>query len=208
MSERYKILLASKWAYLVYGVVICLLVLLGIRYVTYSSAETHYHANFAVYLNGTRESFKSPQYYQEVKICDLHGTVTPQMRTHMHNEEAGIIHGHDDGVTWGQFFENLGWYIGPDFIRTTDKLYTADEVNKLHIVLNGDDLTGLSTITNEVIGDRDRLLVSFGSVEASVLDTEYKSVPKNADEYDHKNDPTSCGGLHEVTPGERLKHLF
>lgn len=208
MSDRYKTLTTSRWAFLIYGALLGALLILGIRYLTFHKEETHYHANFAVYLEGKQEDFKSPQYYQEVKICDLHDKMTPPARTHMHNEESGIIHVHDEAVTWGQFFENLGWYVGPDFIRTTDKMYTADDMNKLNIVLNGDNLTGLSTITNEVIGDQDRLLVSFGDIDKTTLSTEYKSVPNNAGEYNHKNDPASCGGTHEATPAERLKHLF
>lgn len=208
MAGRYKTLLTSKWAYLIYGILLGALLILGIRYFTYHKDETHYHANFSVYIDGKREDFKNPQYYQEVRICDLHEQMTPQARTHMHNSENGVIHVHHDGVTWGQFFENLGWYVGPDFIRTTDKMYTEDEANKLNIVLNGDNLTGLSTITNEVIGDRDRLLVSFGEVDKAALDAQYKSVSNNAGRYNHQDDPASCGGSHEAPPAERLKHLL
>jgi hypothetical protein len=208
MTDRYKSVLTSKWVYLLYGLLVGILVILGIRFITYKApAETHYHANFAVFINGKQENFKNPQFYEEVKVCSLHGS-TPQARVHMHDETPGVIHVHDEAVTWGQFFENLGWVIGPDFIRTTDTLYTADDTNKLNLVLNGQNLTGLTSITDQVIQDRDRLLVSFGPSDQPALDSEYKIVPNNAGHFDTTKDPASCQGAETTTTSDRLKHLF
>lgn len=208
MTEGGLARLKSRGAYLLYGLILGALLILAVRYFTYQPMEhAHYHANFAVYINGQQESFKDSKYYQEVKLCALHGT-TPAARVHMHDETPGVIHVHDEAVTWGAFFENLGWIVGPDFIRTSDTLYTSSDTAGLHVVLNGQDLTGLSTITNQVIDDRDRLLISFGSADQATLDTEYKSVPNNAAKYDTTPDPASCQGAEKVTATERLKHLF
>lgn len=209
MPERLTTYLTSKWAYLLYGFLAASLLILGIRFVTYQPAhQTHFHANFALYIDGRRETFKAPRYYEEVKLCSMHDNITPQARVHMHNQENGVIHVHHDGVTWGQFFENLGWYVGPDFVRTPDKLYTADEATKLNIMLNGDNLTGLSTITNQLIDNRDRLLISYGNVDNSVLDSQYKTVPNTAEEYNNKPDPAGCGGNVRPTMVDRLKNLL
>lgn len=208
MIERSRGLLTSRVAFLVYGVLLASLLILGIRFVAYSEPSTHYHANMAVYINGQREAFKSPQYYEEVAICGLHDNMTPKMRAHLHNNENAIVHVHDDGVTWGQFFENLGWYVGPDFVRTPERMYAEDEANELHIMLNGQDLTGLSTITNQLIGDKDRLLVSYGDVSDSELATQYRAVPSDAGEYNAKPDPASCAGPDNPSVSDRLKHLF
>lgn len=198
----------SRWAYLVYGLLLGALVILGIRFFTYNPHKVHYHANFAVYINGQQEPFKDPTYYEEVKICNAQGVLTPQARVHMHDEDAGVIHVHDDAVTWGQFFENLGWEIGPDFLHTRDQLYTADDTNKLNIVLNGQNLTGLTDITDQVIQDKDRLLVSFGTISQTTLDGEYKTVPNNAAKFDTQKDPSSCSGADTVTISDRFKNLF
>lgn len=204
-----KTLLTSKWAYLLYGLLLGALLVLGIRFITYQPEhDTHFHANFAVYIDGEREQFKEPRYYEEVKLCSLHDNMTPQARVHMHNQENGVLHVHHDGVTWGQFFENLGWMVGPDLVRTPEFTYLADDTSKLNIVLNGDNLTGLSTITNQLIGDRDRLLVSFGNVDKAALDTQYKAVPSSAGEYNTKPDPAGCAGNHETTLGDRFRNLF
>lgn len=209
MPEESRNAFTSRWAYAVYGLLLGALLILAIRFVTYEPQhDTHFHANFGVYINGEREQFKSPRYYEEVKLCSMHDQITPQARVHMHNQENDVVHVHHDGVTWGHFFDNLGWVIGPDFIRTADKLYIADDTNKLNIVLNGDNLTNLSTITNQLIGDRDRLLISYGDIDKSTLDNQYKSVSGNAGEYNHKPDPAGCGGNHETTVADRFKNLF
>jgi hypothetical protein len=206
--ERRRNPLTSRLAFLVYGLLLATLVILGIRYTTYSMPHTHYHANMAVYIDDKREDFKNPQYYEEVALCSMHDKIIPKARVHMHNEENGVIHVHDEAVTWGQFFENIGWYVGPDFIRTPEKMYIADDTSKLHIMLNGQDLTDLSTITNEVINDKDRLLVSFGDIDAATLQNEYKTVPATAGTYDTRPDPAACSGDESPTVSERLKHLF
>src|SRR4051794_34250581 len=97
---------------LVTGAILGALVLLGIRFFSYSPEHVHYHANFAVYLNGAREEFKGSQYYQEVNVCSADGNISlPQQRTHMHENINSVIHVHDHAVTWGQFFNNLGWSV-------------------------------------------------------------------------------------------------
>jgi len=195
------------WAWLSAGLLLGMLLLLGVRFVAYSPDHTHYHANFAVFLNGKRQDFKNPQYYQEVKICNLKGT-SPQSRTHMHNSENGIIHVHDEAVTWGQFFENLGWIVGPDFVRTDTELLVASESNKLNIILNDQDLTDVSTITNQVISNKDRLLLSYGPADTAELDKQFDAVAITAEKYNATKDPASCGSEETPTTEERLKNLF
>jgi hypothetical protein len=116
---------------------------------------------------------------------------------------------HDHVVTWGQFFENLGWIVGPDFIAKDDGTkYVASGDAKLHVLINGQDYTDLTPLNNMVINDRDRLLVSFGDVSNPVLQQELKSVPADAKHYDESKDPASCAGNEAVTAGDRLRHLF
>jgi hypothetical protein len=197
----------GRLAFLMIGLLLGVLGLLIIRFATYAPESVHYHANFAVYIDGKRETFKDPTYYEEVKVCDLHGT-TPQSRVHMHDEEAGVVHVHDKAVTWGDFFNNLGWQIGPDFIHSKDTLYAASDTDKLNVMLNGQDLTGITDISNEVINDKDRLLVSYGPSDPAVLEKEYSSVPNNAAKVDTQNDPASCAGSEGPTFADRLHHLL
>jgi hypothetical protein len=193
------------------GLLLGALVVLGVRFFTYSGPQqAHYHANFALFINGQREEFKDPSYYQEVTACEVSGTIKPVQRAHMHDSINSLVHVHDQGVTWGQFFENLGWYVGPDFIQTrTGTMYKASGNDALHVLLNGQDYTGLAPITNQTIGDKDRLLLSFGNVNDGDLQADYKSVPTTAHHYDVTPDPQSCAGhMQKVTVGDRFRHLF
>lgn len=204
-------LLKNKYFLLTTGLLLGALIVLAIRFVTYASPNhTHYHANFAVYINGQRETFNDPFYYQEVTACTASGPIRPEQRAHMHDNINSVIHVHDDGVTWGQFFENLNWYVGPDFIQTrSGTMYKADGDNQLHVLLNGQDFTGLAPIADQVIGDDDRLLLSFGNIDDATLQKEYKSVPTTAHHYDVTKDPASCAGaMQKVTFSDRLHHLF
>lgn len=202
--------LRTKWLLFASGLILGVLAILAIRFFTYNVPQTHYHANFAVYLNGKRDEFKGPQYYEEVAACTAHGPIQPAQRAHMHDNINSVIHVHDDGVTWEQFFNNIGWTLGPDFIQTDDgTMYMENDTDKLNIVLNDQNLTDLTSIANQVIKDRDRLLISFGDIDSKTLQTEYNSVPTTAKHYDEAQDPASCAGqMSKVTIGDRLHHLF
>jgi hypothetical protein len=202
--------LQNRYTLFVAGLLLGVLLLLGIRFATYRVEAVHYHANFAVYINGKRELFKGPQYYQEVSICSASKGITiPQQRSHMHEQDNALIHVHDHASTWGQFFENLGWYIGPDFIETdAGTMYVAHDNIKVNVVINGQDYTDLNAITNRVIGDKDRLLVSYETSNDAVLKTEFATVPSTATHADETQDPASCSGNEKVTFKDRLHHLF
>lgn len=209
-AMKYLNALKVRWFLFALGLVLGALIVMAIRFATYHTETTHYHANFAVYINGQREQFKGLQYYQEVAACAVHGAIQPAQRAHMHDNLNSVLHVHDEAVTWQQFFTNLGWTLGPDFIQTGDKvIHHEDETNKLHIVLNGQDLTGLTSIANQTIKDEDRLLISYGDIDSGAIQKEYKSVPTTAHHFDITPDPASCAGqMEHVTLSDRLHHLF
>ncbi|MEO8104852.1 MAG: hypothetical protein ABI602_00760 [Candidatus Saccharibacteria bacterium] len=210
LAVRQLSFMTSKWFLVTSGLLLGAGLVLAVRFVSYQPALIHYHANFAVYIHGQRETFKGAQYYQEVSMCSSdNGLTIPQQRAHLHDNNNSLIHVHDHAVTWGQFFENLGWYVGPNFIQTADGTTdTADAQSKLHIVINGADYTDLTPLTNTVIKDQDRLLVSFGDIDAATLSTEFKTVPSTARQADVTQDPASCSGAESVSTRQRLHHLF
>jgi hypothetical protein len=188
------------------GLLVGALVVLGIRFITYKPEQIHYHANFAVYLNGKREQFKSPMYYEEVSgSCALGKDIKPAQRVHLHDEVADVVHVHDHAVTWGDLFMNLHWAVGPDFIRTPDGIFVAADSKKITYVVNGQEIDDIST---EIIKDEDRLLVDFGDTNKATIDKEFKSVPATAHKYDIGKDPAACLGNAAPTFTDRLKHLF
>jgi hypothetical protein len=189
------------------GVLVGALAVLGIRFVTYQPEHVHYHANFAVYINGRREEFKSPLYYQEIAggSCTADKLMTPVERTHMHDNVNDVVHVHDNAVTWGNFFENIRWAVTDTVIKTPQNVYVVDNTNRINFLINGHAVQDIST---EIIHDRDRLLVDFGGTTDSTLQKEMNSVAKTAVKYDTGHDPAACNADTAPTFKERLQHLL
>lgn len=205
-----KKLITSKWHFISLGLVLGGLIILAIRFFTYAPIQVHYHANFAVFINGQRQEFKDSQYYQPETACmSTNDIAMPEQRAHMHDNINSLVHVHDHATTWGQFFESLGWYVGPNFIQTADDtMYQASGSNLLHITINDQDYTGLTPLTNMMIQDKSRVLISFGDLSSSQLASEFKQVPATAAKHDSEKDPASCSGSEPTTVSARLHHLF
>ncbi len=210
MNKNYLGYIKTRWfigiSCLVFGAVI----ILGIRFFTYKTDTVHYHANFALYVNGQQEQFSGMQYYTEAEMCTLDTTMIPTERAHMHDNVNNVVHVEDHTVTWGQFFVNLGWYIGPDFIESPDgTMYKESGDSKLNVIVNGQNYTDLGGVANRVIKDQDKLLLSFGSINDNTLLQAYSSIPNTAQHYDVTKDPESCSGSKSnVTMHNRLVHMF
>jgi len=167
----------------------------------------HYHANFGVIINGQRETFKSPMYYEEESgsTCTLDTAMTPGERAHMHDNVGDVVHIEDHAVTWGQFFQNLRWTVNDRLIQTPAHLYLADEAHKITFLINGHEV---QDITSETIHDKDRLLVDFGDQNDAALQSEFKAIPTTAAKYDDGKDPASCMSNSQPAMRERMRHLL
>src|SRR4029078_13418935 len=86
------------------GLVLGALIMTAIRFAVYKPNNTHYHADFALYVNGVRDGFKGPRYYEELQSCKDNNSTDPHERTHMHNNINDVVHIHARGVTWSHFF--------------------------------------------------------------------------------------------------------
>jgi hypothetical protein len=141
--------------------------------------------------------------------CTLSNTVSPTQRAHMHDNVNDVIHIEDKAVTWGDFFSNLGWTMGSTAIITPEGIvYSESGESKLHLVLNNQDYTDFGGLSNTVIKDQDKLLVSYGSEAQSTINKQYTAIPSTAHKYDITKDPQSCSGHNKVTPHDRFEHLF
>jgi hypothetical protein len=196
----------SKTSIFLAGVIAGLILLVGWRFFSYRPQYVHYHANFAVYINGQREQFTEPTYYEELAGCSLNQTNDPKERAHMHDNENDLVHVHAAAVTWEDFFANIGWSIGPDFIHTRTQLLVADDQHPVIYILNGQKV---NDIADRVIGDQDRLLVSYGTADEQQLTNEFNGVASTAAAEDASPDPASCGGSSaQPTWQDRLQHVF
>ena len=191
------------------GVLIGALLILGVRFATYAApAETHYHANFAVYVNGERELFSNPLIYEELNSCSVETVKvkTPGERAHMHDNVNDVVHVEDQAVTWGNFFQNIGWSANSRYLDDSNKVLVNDDTNKVTFILNGEEINDPTT---RVIESKDRLLVSYGSSTKDELQKQYETVATTAEKYNTTKDPASCSGGHsERGIKDRMKHLF
>lgn len=186
-----------------------ILIVLAVRFFNYKPEEhPHYHANFAVYLNGQREQFKDIFYYIGGESCtgESEHQMTPYARAHMHDRVNDVVHVEDEAVTWGQFFQNMGWVVDPKIIRTPDQIFLADSLNKVSFILNGEKV---DNTVGQVIGDKDRLLVDYGSSSGEDLEKKFQTVASNAEQYNNSSDSGACGGESEKNSWkDRLKHML
>ena len=191
------------------GLFIGAALILAVRFIAYQPEEgVHYHANFAVYLNGQREQFKDIFYYIGGESCtgEAEHAMTPHARAHLHDNVNDVVHVEDEAVTWGQFFQNMGWVVDPKVIRTPDQVLLAGAVNKVSFMLNGEKI---DNIVSRVIGDKDRLLVAFGSTGSEDLQKEFQTIAATAGQYNGSQDSGSCGGASEKNGWkDRLKHML
>jgi hypothetical protein len=189
------------------GLFVGVFVILGIRFVTYEpEAETHYHANFAVYIDGKQEQFSNPMLYEEISECSISTEEKPGERAHLHENIKDVVHVEDGAVTWGNFFQNINWNVSDKYLDTSDVLLVNTDTKKVTYVLNGEVV---SDITNKVIGDKDRLLVSYGTSTKDEINEQFSSVATSAEKYNVTKDPASCSGGHsEDGIKARLNQLF
>lgn len=200
MTTRRRLLIA-----LLAGFFIGVLWLIGVRYFTYSDDRVHYHANFALYINGEKDEFNSATFYEETQSCSA-DEIGPKSRVHMHDQESDVVHVHDDGATWGHLFANLGYSLGNTNIQTDSGVYVDKESDKeLTFILNGKKV---SAIANETIDSEDVLLINYGKESKDDLQERYESVSKNAAEYNQKSDPSACAGSKPLTFTDRLKEAI
>ena len=165
--------------------------------------DIHYHADFAIFINGQRLDLSGPAYAEENNACNLDSQSSPTSRAHLHEPHASVVHVHDQAVTWGHFLANLGFSLDNDRLRTRDRVFESNRPDNLRFILNDQPIQFLK---NRVIGRNDRLLIDYSSDSEAVLKDRYQSIETLASTVDQTSDPGSCGG-NQARPGfwNRLK---
>jgi len=170
----------------------------------------HYHANFAVVVDGQKLDFSDDRYMEDVSACSVDGTQRPEDRVHLHDNNGDTIHVHAEGATWGHFFANLGYTLGPDLLRTDEgMLYLTDTEQGLVLQYFLNEQL-VEAVDNQMITSEDRLLVYFGEPlgAAELLRPYEENVRSDAGEYNHSYDPGGCSGPTEKTLSQRLRESF
>ena len=170
---------------------------------------THFHANWAIYVDGERLDLSNQRYMEEVSSCyNVDGEVTPQSRVHMHAGNHDVVHVHHTGATWGHLAGNLGIGLGEGYLILNDGTRIFDgEDGRFTYILNGRALTSAH---NQLIASEDRLLISYGSESLDELgEGRFGQVAATAGEYNMREDPATCSGSSEpLGLWERVKSAF
>jgi len=199
----------NKTTILILGFIIGTVMILGVRFVNYEAPEeVHYHANFAVFVDGERELFSNPLIYEEISSCKLEteDKMAPSERAHLHDKVNDLVHVHDEAVTWGNFFQNIDWNIGDTYLDASGKVVINTDTSKVTYMLNGDVI---NSPTNKEISSKDILLVSYGSSTKEELQKQYDSIAVTAEKYNTTKDPASCsGGQDKNGLKARFEHML
>ncbi len=178
----------------------------ALRFVTFQDDRVHYHANFALYINGKKDEFKSFTFYEEVQSCGSDEVNNPKTRVHLHDNISHVVHVHDAGATWGHLFANLGYGLTGESVETDNGvLINGQDDNKLTFTLNGQEVDGVANMT---IKTEDTLLINYGKDDETTLDQRYDAIVRDAGEYNKRNDPSACTGTKPYTFTDRLKQAI
>ncbi len=201
VKKLYKMVDKKVAVTVLIGAIFAFLLMTSARFIFKQPESVHFHANMAVFIDGKRESFAGPGYYEEVEACSA--TATPSGRTHLHMPDNNVVHVHDKNVTWGNFFENIGWAIGPDALVTPQQIYRSDDTKSLTFYLNGEKT---DDIFRTVIKSEDILVVSYGDGTADLAQqAEQVQKPTPASLANTQKDPAACRGTEDASIGVRLK---
>ena len=174
------------------------------RFATYGVESVHYHANFGVYVNGEQDIFEDYSFYQELESCSLDIEPTAKERTHIHQPDNDVVHVHSEAVTWGHFFETLGYSIGDNHFATRADVHVQNTDTIIFYILNG-ELVG--SPEQQHIVSEDKFAVVVGGSEQQAMEL-YRSASTNASEFNASSDPGACTSNEGHSVTSRLKTIF
>lgn len=188
------------------GFALAIIWLVAVRMALVKNNSEHYHANFAVFVNGEQLKFEGPTFYEEVAACGDDGPDNPRTRVHMHDNINYVVHVHDNAATWGHFFANLRYALSDKSLTLDDQiLIDGADNNQLTFILNGEVV---SSIANRTIASEDVLLISYGQSSQSELDAQYQFIKKDVAEYNKRADPSACTGAKPLNFSERFRRAI
>jgi len=173
-------------------VIILAVFIAGYLYAGIKFIPPHFHANFAMYIDGERVDFSGDEFMEDIAACGLSDLMFPAHRVHLHQNNADTIHVHAQGVSWGHFFANNRVVFNDTLLSLQDgeQLLLAGEDKKISFLINWEKTTNPY---NDLIRSEDSLVIVFGD------DTNISElfVSDNAWEYNSKYDPGSCGWTNQ-----------
>lgn len=140
-----------------------------------SENPVHYHANFAVFIDGRKQDFSKDKFMNIEPCTDEEEEHLDKLeeRVHLHDNIGNVVHVHDVNVAWEDLFKSINYKLP----EKGAKFY-----------LNGkEDKNG----RKEIIRTNDKLLVDIGA--NGDVNKELEAVGSDADDYNSgKKTVESC----------------
>lgn len=125
----------------------------------------HTHADFAVYVSGTRIDFAKDEYMSGSST----GATADSYRDpyfHLHDGNGDVVHRHLPGLAIGAFFKSIGFTMTEDCFTPAGERPVCDEGSKgWKMFVNG---TERPMDPEYVFADEDRILLTYGASPADV----------------------------------------
>ena len=131
----------------------------------------HYHADFAMYINGEKYNF-SQEKYMSTDNKSLSNFV------HLHDMNGKVIHKHASGITLGFFLETLGMKLNDTCLVLDDGTSYCNEGNKeWKMYVNGKHNDEFAEYD---VQDEDKVLLSYGDQSEEEIKAQINSVTEEA----------------------------
>lgn len=165
-----------KYLIIIIPIIAAVVAVLAISGTRYSSelnkfgtvGSAHEHAAFVINVNGTPIDFSQEIYQVQSRLI------------HVEGGDGFTLHRHTDKVPFGEFLESVGMGIEDGCFSVsgggqTQEFCSNGEEN-LRAFVNRTEQTPPSSITEYIIQDGDRILVTYGSQSAEELSQELDAV--------------------------------
>ena len=149
------------------------LIVFGIGYMLYgvfSSPQigpigsTHQHIDLLIHVDGQIIDLNQTQYAHQSNYA------------HLHQNETDVIHLHAINIPLSWFMDSLNIPITDSSLTLDGQTYNEDELNKLHIIINGEEIDDIEY----VLQDEDKLLVLYGPENEEEIEAIIELIPDRA----------------------------
>ena len=149
------------------------LVVFGIGYMLYGIfsapqigpiGSTHQHIDLLIHVDGQIIDLNQTQYAHQSNYA------------HLHQNETDVIHLHAINIPLSWFMDSLNIPITDSSLTLDGQTYNEDELNKLHIIINGEEIDDIEY----VLQDEDKLLVLYGPENEEEIEAIIELIPDRA----------------------------
>lgn len=168
----------------------------------------HYHANFAVFEDGSQVNFTKPE-FMHISPCTDDGPESsdPEDNVHLHDGVGNVVHVHANGITWKTLFTTLKYW---DRLEGVEK---NARVSDLGVSIYSDGKEESFDYLLKDIKDNTHLLISIGnqspSTNSGIMKQEMDAVGDKAKEYTAgKIGIEQCGATGPRTLWKRFQIAF